>query len=113
MLVFFQNISSLDTQYFNIDDSNICKQQYFFRLILSSRYQYKDMQKKFEKFQELFKTLKFNFSAVCLSETWCDLLDSTKNPNYRLHGYKSFHQTRMVAKEEGSAFFYVTRYPIK
>ena len=71
------------------------------------------MQKNFEKFQEFFKTLKFNFSAVCLSETWCNLLDSTKNSNYRLHGYKSFHQTRMVTKEEGSEFFYVTRYPIK
>ena len=73
----------------------------------------RSMQKNFEKFQEFFKTLKFNFSVVCLSETWCNLLDSTKNSNYRLHGYKSFHQTRMVTKEEGSEFFYVTRYPIK
>ena len=30
--------------------------------------------------------MKFNFSAVYLSESWCDFLDSTKNSNYRLHG---------------------------
>ena len=63
------------------------------------------MQKNFEKFQKIFKTLKFNFSAVCLSETWCDSLDSTKNSNYRLHGYKSFHQTRDGRKGGGLCIF--------
>ena len=48
------------------------------------------MQKNVKKFQELFKTLKFSFRAVCLSETWCESLDSKKekkkkNWNYRLH----------------------------
>ena len=32
----------------------------------------RSIQKNFEKFQELSKTLKFNFSAVCLSEIWCE-----------------------------------------
>ena len=67
---FFQNISSLDTQYFNIDDAktyvnNNTSSDSFSVLHINIR----SMQKNFEKFQELFKTLKFNFSAVCLSET--------------------------------------------
>ena len=49
------------------------------------------MQRSFEKCQEFFKTLKFNFSAVYLSQTRCESLDSTKDSNYRLHGYESFH----------------------
>ena len=83
---FFQNISSLDTQYFNIDDAktfvnnNISSDSFSVPLI-----NIRSMQKNFEKFQEFFKTLKFNFSAVYLSETWCDSTDSTKNSNYRLH----------------------------
>ena len=92
---FFQSISSLDTNSFNIDDtkrfinSNISWNS-FSVLHINIR----GMQKILEKFQEFFKTLKFNFSTACLSETWCDSLDSTKNSNYRLHGYKSLHQTR-------------------
>ena len=92
---FFQNISSLNAQYFNIDVS--ISSDSFLVLQINVR----SMQKNFEKFQEFFKTLKFNFSAVCLSETWCDSLDSTKNSNYRLHGYKSFHQIRDGCKEGG------------
>ena len=96
---FFQNISSLNAQYFNIDVS--ISSDSFLVLQINVR----SMQKNFEKFQEFFKTLKFNFSAVCLSETWCDSIDSTKNSNYRLHGYKSFHQTRDGRKGGGLCIF--------
>ena len=57
---FFQNISSLNAQYFNIDVS--ISSDSFLVLHINVR----SMQKNFEKFQEFFKTLKFNFSAVCL-----------------------------------------------
>ena len=67
---FFQNISSLDTQYFNIDDAktfviNNISSDSFSVLHINIR----SMQKNFEKSQEFFKTLKLNFSAVRLSET--------------------------------------------
>ena len=73
---FFQNISSLDTQYFNIDNTktfvnNNISSNSFSVLHVNIR----SMQKNFEKFQEFFKTLQFNFNAVRLSETWCDSLD--------------------------------------
>ena len=103
---FFQNISSLDTQYFNIDDAKI-----FVNNNISSdsfsvfHINIRSMQKNFEKFQEFFKSLKFNFSVICLSETWCYAIDSTKNSNYRLHGYKSFHQTRDGHKGGGLCIF--------
>ena len=103
---FFQNITSLDTQYFNVDDdktfvnNNISSESFsVLHINITS------IQRNFEKFQEFFKTLKFNFSAVCLSETWCDSLDSTKSSNYRFHGYKSFHQTRDGHKGGGLCIF--------
>ena len=105
-IIFFQNISSLDTQYFNIDDaktfvnSNISSDSFSFLHI-----NIRSMQKNFEKFQEFFKTLKFNFSTVCISETWYDSLDSIKSSNYRLHGYKSFHKTRDGRKGGGFCIF--------
>ena len=73
--------------------------------------------KKNEKFQEFCKNLKFNFSAVCLSETFIRFIRFIKKIE---NGYKitfmdinPFIKPEMVAKEEGSVLFYVTRYLIK
>ena len=52
------------------------------------------MQKKTSKSFKISVPLKFNFSAICLSGTSCESLDSTKNSNYRLHGCNSFYKTR-------------------
>ena len=67
---FFQSISSLDTKYFNIDYTKIFvnnnnSSNSFSVLLINIRI----MEKNFENFQKFFKTLKFNFSAECLSET--------------------------------------------
>ena len=103
---FFESISSLDTKYFTVNEtktfvSNIDSES-FTVLHLNIR----SMKKNSESFQEFFKDLKFNFSAICLSETWCESTDATKNSNYKLNGYRPFHQIRS-AKEEGSVFFYM------
>ena len=78
------------------------------------------MQKNVKKFQELFKTLKFSFRAVCLSETWCESLDSKKEKKKKKKigtiGFidmNLFIKLAMVAKEEGSVYFYVTRFLMK
>ena len=101
---FFQNISSLDTQCFNIDDANISSDNISSDSFSVLHINIRCMQNKFEMFQEFFKALKFNFSVVCLSETWRDSLDSPKYSNYRLHRYKSFHQTR-DGRKGGGPFF--------
>ena len=103
---FFQSISSLNTKYFNTEDTKTFVNNNISSNSLSVLHiNIRSMQENFEKFQEFFKTLKFNFSAVCISETWCDSLDSTKNSNYRLYGYKSFHQTRDSRKGGGLCSF--------
>ena len=102
----FQNISFLHTHYFNI----VYAKTFVNNKISSDSFSFlhiniRSMQKNFEKFQEFFKFLKFNFSAVCLSETWCDSLNSTENSNYRLQRYKSFHQIRDGRKGGGLCIF--------
>ena len=76
---FFKSISSLDTKYFTVNETktfvcNIDSESFTF-LHLNIRF----MKKNFESFQEFFKDLKFNFSAICLSETWCESIDAIKN----------------------------------
>ena len=73
---FIQNISSLDTQYFNIDDAETFVNNNVSSDSLSVLYiNIRSMQKNFDRFQEFFKTLKLNFSAACFSETCCDSID--------------------------------------
>ena len=67
---FFQSIYSLDTKYVNIDDTKTFVNNNIPSNSLSvPDINIRSMQKNFEKFQEFFKTLKLNLSAVCLSET--------------------------------------------
>ena len=71
------------------------------------------MKKNFESFQEFFKDLKFNFSAICLSETWWESIDAIKNSNYKLDGYRSFHQIRNERKGGGLCIFFRESYTYK
>ena len=48
------------------------------------------MKKNFENIKEFFKNLSVSFSAICLSETWCESQDESQNPNYILSGYIFF-----------------------
>ena len=78
MLIFSKSISSLDTKYFTVNEtktfvSNIDSES-FTVLQLNIR----SMKKNFERFQEFFKDLKFNFSAICLSEICCESIVATK-----------------------------------
>ena len=45
----------------------------------------------------------FSFSAICLSETWCQPHE-TSNSNLQIPGYVSLHQTRKI-EEEGICIF--------
>ena len=101
---FFESIFSLDKIYFrNIDSECITV------LHLNTR----SMKKNFENFQEFFKDLEFNFSAICLSETWCESVEATKNSNYKPNGYRSFHQIRNERKGGGFCIFLLESYTYK
>ena len=71
------------------------------------------MKKNFESFQEFFKDLMFNFSAICLSGKWCESVDATKNSNYKLNGYRSFHQIRNERQGGGLCIFLHESYTYK
>ena len=107
---FFESISSLDTNNFTVNETKTfvsnTDSEFFTVLHLNIR----SMKKSFESFQEFFKDLKFNFSAICLSETWCESIDATKNSNYKLNGYRSFHQIRSKRKGGGLCIFLCESY---
>ena len=62
------------------------------------------MSKNFESFREFLDSLCFTFSAICLSETWCQSHE-TSNSDLQLPGYVSLHQTRKNCRGGGLCIF--------
>ena len=50
----------------------------------------RSMKKNFENVQEYLKNLSASFSAICLSETWCEPQDESQNSNCIWSGYNFF-----------------------
>ena len=98
---FYQTqISSLDTTYYipNEVKENLenFQQKSFSALHLNIR----SMSKNFEPFPEFLNSLCFSFSAICLSEIWCQPHE-TSNSNLQTPGYVSLHQTRQNRRGRG------------
>ena len=102
---FYQTqISSLDTGYYIPNEVKenleIFQQKWFSVLHLNIR----SMIKNFESFRELLDSLCFSFSAICLSETWCQPHE-TSNSNLQIPGYLSLHHTREDRRGGGLCIF--------
>ena len=65
----------------------------------------RSMTKNFENFKEFLKNLSFSFSAICLSETWCESQDESQNSNYILSGYNFFYQYMQYRRGRGVCLF--------
>ena len=65
----------------------------------------RSMKKNFENFKEFLKNLSVSFSAICLSETWCEPQDESQNSNYVLSGYSLFYQYRQYRRGGGVCLF--------
>ena len=52
-----------------------------------------------------FQNLLVSFSAICLSETWCESQDESQNSNYILSGYNFFYQYKQYRRGGGVCLF--------
>ena len=69
---FFERISSLGTKYFTVNETKTFVSNIDSKSFTILHLNIRSMKKNFDIFQEFFKDLKFNFSAICLSEAWCE-----------------------------------------
>ena len=52
------------------------------------------LNKNFESFAELYKSLSFKFSIICFSETWSNDENLNKNSLFQLEDYSLLHENR-------------------
>ena len=57
-----------------------------------------------------FQNLLVSFSAICLSETWCESQDESQHSNYILSGYNFFISISNIAEEEECVFLLKNRF---
>ena len=105
------NNSLIETNYFNLSEASVylkCSLSYFSVLNLNIR----SMRKNFENLKILLKNLNFNFSVICLTETWCQNGDEL-NSIYFLYGYNSIHQTRKNGIGGGVCIFILNSFTFR
>ena len=73
----------------------------------------RSMKKNFENFKEFLKNVSVSFSAICLSETWCESQDGSQNSNYILSGYNFFISIGNIADKEECVFLLKNRFVAK
>ena len=64
----------------------------------------RSMEKNSENFKEFLKNVSFSFSAICLSETWCESQYQSQNSSYVLSDYDFFIVIRSITEEEVCVF---------
>ena len=72
----------------------------------------RSMSKNFESFREFLDSLCFTFSAICLSETWCQS-HKTSNSNLQIPDYVSLQQTWKNRRGRGLCIFLLESFSYK
>ena len=67
-------------------------QRFHGKSILCSTSQYQKLNKNFESFAELSKSVSFKFTIICFSETWSNDESLSKNTLFELEVYSLLHQ---------------------
>ena len=101
------NFSKVNAQYYSLDElqenritrgnnsldelqENLITITYRFQFYMSIFAVYKN----FDNFKLMLSDLNYEFSMICLSETWCSNDSFQNNSNYNLSQYNSIHQER-------------------
>ena len=102
----FKVISSFATKYFTVNKTKIFASNIDSESLTICNLNMRSIYNK----ENFFEDLKFDFSAICLSETPCVTIDAKKNSTYKLNEYRSFHQIWYERKGGGLCIFLCESY---
>ena len=82
---------------------NTHEQQKSFSII---SFNIRSMKKHFEEFRDFLTDINYEFSVICLTETWC--LDDPRNESlFKLNNYTSIHQARKGERNGGGTCIFI------
>ena len=111
---FYQNnVSNVEANYFLMTEVKSSLASFDPNAFSVLHLNIRSMKKKFENFKEFLKNLSASFSAICLSETWCESQDESQNSNYILSGYHFFISIGNITEEEECVFLLKNRFVAK
>ena len=102
---FHDNVSPLDTDYISPDDFSGNFKDFTENSFSVLHLNIRSLNKNFESFAELYKSLSFKFSIICFSETWSNDENLDKNSLFQLEGYSLLHENRKYRRGGGVAIF--------
>ena len=107
---FYQNnVSNVEANYFLMTEVKSSLASFNPNAFSVLHLNIRSMNKNFENFKEFLNNLSVSFSAICLSETWCESQDESQNLNYILSGYNFFISIGNIAEEEECVFLLKNR----
>ena len=110
---FYQTqISSLDTSYYIPNEVKEKLENFQQKSFSVLHLNIRSMSKNFKPFREFLDSLCFTFSAICLSETWCQSHE-TSSSNLQIPGYVCLHQTRKNCRGGGLCIFLLESFSYK
>ena len=105
MSTFFTTMSLPLTHYISPDDFSGNFKDFTENSFSVLHLNIRSLNKNFESFAELYKSLSFKFSIICFSETWSNDENLDKNSLFQLEGYSLLHENRKYCAVGGVAIF--------
>ena len=102
---FHDNVSPLDTDYISPDNFNGSFKDFTENSFSVLHLNIRGLNKHFESFAELYKSLNFKFSIICFSGTWSNDENLSKNSLFQLEGYSLLDENRKYCRGGGVAIF--------
>ena len=103
---FYQNnVSNVEANYFLMTEVKSSLASFVPNPFSVLHLNIRSMKKNFEIFKEFLKNVSVSFSAIFLSETWCESRDELQNSNYILSSYNFFYQYRQYRRGGGVCLF--------
>ena len=102
------DFSKINAQYYSLDElqeNRIAPDNKSFSIL---HVNIRSLNKNFENFKLMLSDLNYEFSMICLSETWCSNESFQNNSDYNLSQYNSVHQERKN-KRGGGVCVYINK----
>ena len=102
---FHDNVSPLDTDYISPDDFSGNFKDFTENSFSVLHLNIRSLNKNFESFAQLYKSLSFKFSIICFPETWSNDENLEKKLTFSIRRLHFAASKQKILRRKGSSYF--------